>query len=303
MSQAVIFLARGIDAGLPAARAFFDSYRAHPAGRPHALIVIAKGWEAVPGRDQLQALAESAGARVVNLPDDGFDWGAYMRIAPQLSHDWVCFLNSHSQIMAGGWLDKLRSAAEQPGVGAAGATGSWGTLAPVASFIVPNVADISHERGWAAAALRAGYIGSVGYVWGMLKDAPDFPAFPNPHLRSNAFILRRSLFQDFTGDRTPPYTKREAFQLECGRQGMTRWLKARGLAALVVAAGGEWYATGQWMASGTFRTPGHAPQNGRLLISDNQTRGYDAAAPFSRRIMERSAWGRAFTPRGRKKTP
>ena len=41
-SQAVLFLARGIGGGLAATEAFLQSYRVHPAGLAHDLIILAK---------------------------------------------------------------------------------------------------------------------------------------------------------------------------------------------------------------------------------------------------------------------
>ena len=292
MSQAVVFLARGIDGGLPAARAFLDSYHRHAAGLPHDLIIIAKGWESVPGRDGLDDLAVAAGAAIVDLPDDGFDWGAYIRLAPRLDHEWVCFLNTHSRILADGWLAMLRRAAEQPGVGAAGATGSWGTMAPIFGNIGPIVMDIRRSRGPIKAVLAAGYGFTIGYGFHVLKWSPKFPRFRNPHLRSNALMMRCKTFAGYAANVSVPRTKTDAFELESGRIGLTRCLLSEGLQVMVAGRDGLSYEPEFWIESGTFRVPGQP----NLLISDNQTRNYDAAPTASRRIMERSAWGRAFTP-------
>jgi hypothetical protein len=152
MSKAVVYLARGIGGGLALAKAFFEGYAAHPAGVAHDLIILAKGWQGVAmdgpaGREALDRLAHAAGATIVDLPDDGFDWGAYMRTVTKIDHEWVCFLNTHSQIEADDWLLKLATAAQQPGIGAAGATASFGTIGPIFQFIIPKMADELRTAG------------------------------------------------------------------------------------------------------------------------------------------------------------
>jgi hypothetical protein len=123
-------------AGLPAAEEFVRSYLAHDPGHGHRLYILVKGWE---NRDDLEALvtlSAMAGAHLVELPDDGFDWGAYQRFAAEASEQWTCFLNSHSRIEVNGWLGILLRHARSLGVGAAGCTGSWGTLAPIGAILL-----------------------------------------------------------------------------------------------------------------------------------------------------------------------
>jgi len=281
MSLALIYLARGIDGGLSSAIGFFEAYRAFPPGCQHELIVIAKGWDGVKGRDELQQLAEVNAAKVVDLPDDGFDWGAYMRLAPHLAHDWLCFLNTQSRPRIDGWLKILREVADAPGmnVGAVGATASWGTLAP----ILPQP------------SMKAEYnkplIYPIRFIHNtvlFLNNIRDFPCFPNPHLRSNAFIVRRNLFVDFAATCRIPRRKRDAYMLESGRTGFSAFLSGRGLKLLVTGADGKVYEPEQWIDSGTFRSPGQP----NLLVADNQTMIYDKANQHMKNGLEKAAWGR-----------
>ncbi len=291
MSISIVYLTRGMDGGARAADAFFESYCAHPAGRPHELSVIAKGWDGVPGRERLEQQVNALSARIFEFPDDGFDWGAYIRLAPLLSHDWLCFLNTHSRIVAEGWLDAMMRAAEDPAVGVAGATGSWGSVSPGLSQDFANLADLLTEEGVTRTALRGLY-----YLGRYLVMRPfslwSFPSFPNPHLRSNAFLLRRGLFLDYISGRRLPVRKRDAFRLESGRDSLSRFVMNRGLKPVVVARDGKVHDIDHWAESGTFRNPGQP----NLLISDNQTRNYDCLPRARRRISERAAWGRALTP-------
>jgi hypothetical protein len=291
MRQAVLFLLRGVDGGAPAARTFFDSYRDYRAGCDHELVVLMKGWDGVEGRDEAIAMARREAAFVIDLPDDGYDWGAYMRAAGQLPHDWFCFLNTYSRILAPDWLAKLRRAAEVPGVAAAGASGSFGTALPSLGLVSARFQDVRQRRG-VAVATAAAIQCVAGYPNGMAQLRPHFCEMPNPHLRSNAFLVRRADFLAFAAATRIPESKKAALVLENGRESLTSFLRADGRVTVVVGADGMAYRPENWPESGTFWVPGQE----NLLIADNQTQAYAEAAAYRRRFLERAAWGRAFTP-------
>lgn len=291
MSIVVLYLARGIDGGIASVNAFLESYRKHPAGVAHNLYIVAKGWETVLGYDVLRDRAAEIGARIIDLPDDGFDWGAYMRAARLVSDEWICCLNTHSRILADGWLVALANAAQTPNVGCAGCTGSWGTIAPVFSFTLPISRDIMHNRG-----LVKGCIALVGalalYPYRWVRRVAYFSGFPNPHLRSNAFLIRRNDFLTFTKNVKIPASKQDAWCLESGRKSLTRYILNKGQSVAVVGADGHVFLPDQWIEAATFRVPGQR----NLLVADNQTNNYASAPRNLRRLMELSAWGKFFSP-------
>ena len=55
MSVAVLFLARGEDGGRAACEAFFQSWRDHPPGVSHELILVFKGWSCEADRRAVEA--------------------------------------------------------------------------------------------------------------------------------------------------------------------------------------------------------------------------------------------------------
>jgi hypothetical protein len=273
VTLAVLYLWRGQDGGLDAGTLFLDSYRALAAGCAHELIVLLKGWHEIPGVDQARERARAHAVRVIELADDGYDFGAYFRAARQVEHGFLCFLNTHSRIAAKGWLANLRQAAGCTGVGAAGATGSWGTLRPSACGPGASFPGLAVLPLRLAACIRR------------------FPAFPNPHLRSNALLLRRERFLAFAETTKFPARKSDAHFLESGRGSLSIFLQARGLRPVVVGADGKVFDAADWMESGTFRVPGQP----NLMVSDNQTRNYLAADRHMRRILEFAAWGETLT--------
>lgn len=278
-----MFLARGTDGGIDATAGFFDAYRTYPPGCAHHLIVVAKGWEGLNGLADLRRLAADHGGRVVELPDPGFDWGAYMRLVPTLKHEWVCFLNTHSRPRVQGWLKLLWTTANKKelAIGAVGATASWETVLP--SLRLPSQAT--------PASLLLHPLKLCWNIGRVVRNVAHFRPFPNPHLRSNAFLIRRDMFIEFCSGRAFPKTKDEAFRLESGRTGLTAYLESRGLQVFVQGANGAAYGKEAWMTSGTFRTPGQP----NLLVNDNQTLAYDSAGVQLKCRLERAAWGRAFS--------
>ena len=282
MATAVGYLARSADGGLPAAITFFDAYRRYPPRCSHDLIVITKGWSR-RGRADLIALVQAHGGSAVELPDDGFDWGAYMRLAPTLTHEWICFLNTHSRPQVDGWLDLLSAPAKEAAsqVGAVGATASWETVLPSLRLPLP-------------ATTGSLLLYPPKVLWNLarrLRNRGYFDGFPNPHLRSNAFLVRRKLFVEFASQHQIPRTKDEALRLESGKRGLTAFLRSKGLQVLVQGADGKTYGPENWNTSETFRMPGQR----NLLIGDNQTLTYEAADPPLKKMLEQAAWGHVFS--------
>jgi glycosyltransferase involved in cell wall biosynthesis len=135
--------------------------------------------------------------------------------------------------------------------------------------------------------------GSYEHVWtnftnsnGPLAVFANFPRFPNPHIRSNVFMLRRDLFNAVP---LPGDSKIGCCEFESGRDGLSRAALSRGLKLLVVGADGRGYDLDEWPLSDTFRL---GRQN-NLLAHDNQTRAYtdmSKAEKLSHRIMTWSGY-------------
>lgn len=271
-SIAVVYLARGIPGGLDAVRAFLASYEAHDPGVAHSLRILAKGWETVPGLESVVELAGRLGAEVIRLQDDGFDFGAYFRVLPQVQEQWICLLNTNSRIRSRGWLNYLFQGASRADVGAASATGSWesqfrNACLAVAAASIPRV-----PRS----------IGTTAYNW------LHFPGFPNPHLRSNALFTQTSLFKEFARSRSIPRRKLDALVLESGRIGFAAFLRRRRLQQVVCGANGDIYYPESWPTSATFRSLGQH----NLLVADNQTLQYESQSSEVRHTLQLAAWGR-----------
>ena len=241
-------------------RDFVASYRANPAGEEHELIVLLNGVE------DRSLLAELDGVehRVLELDRPLLDLAAYDEAARRLTHDRLCFLNSYSVIRGADWLAYLARAHAQPGVGMAGATGSW-----------------ESQAEWRRGAPRYW----LYQLAGLREARRDYPRFPNPHLRTTGFVIDRELLLALAFDRA--VDKRAAYLLESGKDGIARELERRGLRMVVVGRDGRSFEVEEWAGSGTFRTGDQE----NLLIADNQTGAYQGAWHRLRRRLTRASWG------------
>lgn len=223
---------------------FLDSYAAHPAGTPHQLVFVLKGFS-VDGAGAVRARIERAAERplFIEINDDGFDIGAYRHAAQSIECEFAVFLNSHSEIESDNWLAKLMSAFERRAdTGIAGATGNWESL---------------DER----------------------------TSFPNIHIRTNAFAIRRRDFLSLEfGSLTSKFANNE---FEAGARSMTGQLIERGLEPYVVGRDGAIFDRHSWPASRTFRSGSQE----NLLVCDNRTRDFTQGSPRHRMKVARLSWG------------
>jgi hypothetical protein len=238
-------------------RAFLAAYGAHDAGADHELVVLFNG---VGDRSEFTAALAGVEHRLIELPAPLQDLAAYGEAARQIECDQLCFVNSYCEPLADGWLALLAGA----GAGLAAATGSYESLA-----------DLSHGP-WIRRAQK---------LVGLRALRREFPPFPNPHVRSNALLLSRSLALSSGLERA--LDKPSAYALESGRRSITRQASERGLSVVVVGRDGRVFEPSQWPTSGTFRSG----EQENLLVADNQTRAYAQAPEAVRAALRRAAWG------------
>lgn len=266
----------------PAAfRSFLESYQANPAGVPHELIVIFKGFPKAGIPADYRMLLEGIPHRAFFLRDFGFDIRPYLAVAKSFPHEHFVFLNSYSRILVPGWLEALYSQATRPGVGLVGATGSH-------QSILTDFLDLH------AAALRPNLIAWKRWILAVLRGARymttvrgRFPPFPNYHIRTNAFMASRRVLNGLRGGMI--LRKWDAYRFESGAESMTHQVINAGLLPLVVGRDGRGHRPDDWHEARTFWIG--AQEN--LLVSDNQTRAYaDGDASLQERLAFH-AWRRS----------
>jgi hypothetical protein len=235
---------------------FAASYRSHPAGLEHRLVFLLKQLHDGAVTRRCRALADELGAECLQAPATGLDLNAYLAAARGLTDaDTLCFCNTSSEILADRWLAALSTALELPRTGLVGATGSYESLILSAPRPLRPLLRIRH------------------------------PPFPNPHVRTTGFMLKRDLM--LTLDWPSALHKRTAFALESGTRSITRQIAQQSLRTLIVDRDGRSYEPDRWQESRTFRSGSQE----NLLIADNRTREYIEAGLSRRASLTRSAWG------------
>lgn len=269
----MVHLARARN-GIEPLKAFLESYRRMPAGIEHTLVLALKGFGRSLGRE-FEAILRDVDAERVALADSGYDIGTYRTAARTLSARKLCFLNSFSVILGDAWLAKLHTASLEPGVGLVGASASWQSLET--NYRLQQAQPFGgpgDPARWLFRALRYQF---------MVRGR--FPSFPNPHVRTNAFLIERDLFLR-VGERAMK-SKWDAYCFESGRAGLSRRVAEAGLSLKVVGRDGVAYAPKEWPRSHTA----WSGEQENLLVADNQSRLYEQGDSNARAALRRYAWG------------
>ena len=282
--------------GIGSFQRFLESYRAHPAGLEHDLVLIFKGFASRKDVREYDPLLTALSHRRIDVTDYGYDLGAYLKAIKRLDYDCYCFLNSFSRIRADNWLAHLYRALTLPGVGIAGATGSFESFSENSrqrdaklgelgfrgrvGFMVRHVAG---APTFTACALRlaAWILGAMG-IW---KFSFFFPGFPNAHIRTNAFMASHEVLARMRAG--PLWIKFFNYLFESGHQSITNQIAAIGLRSVIVGHTGRVYERDEWPSSATF----WQSEQQNLLVADNQTERYANADSDCRAALSRRAWG------------
>jgi len=333
---------------MPPLRRFAESYARHRGGIDHDLVVVYKGFSQRDALGAARSVFSSIPHSGLELTDAGLDIGSYLAAAAALPHEYVCFVNTFSEIVADDWLGNLHRFVSMQGVGIAGATGSYESLKSSLKLThkvrwLCNEARIGYDerlvhyydfilelgcRVWKARgaglpystweALVAGfkalgwrYRGAASIIevlrspsgrepldeqferhWNhllapgrFLAEYAQFPAFPNPHIRSNAFMIERRRLLEI-GFKAPD-SKIAACAFESGADSLSSRLRRQGLRTLVVDKHGRGHDLPEWSGSATFRLR----EQEDLLVHDKQTRSFDSMSPGTRLTHRRLSWG------------
>jgi hypothetical protein len=240
---------------------FLAAYDKNPAGVAHRLVMILNGFEGDddPRRVEVDRLLEGVEHQQIVMAEPVSDLGAYRETAAQLDARTLCFLNSYSRPLVENWLALLAHASSDSSVGMVGTGGSY-------------------ESAYSAAPF-----------WLRRRRQRDFDPFPNPHLRTNGFMLDRELLLNLEWPSVR--SKAEAWALESGKRSISRQVWERELDVLVIGRDGVAYSSERWRESATFRSGGQR----NLLVGDNRTLQYEQADAVMKRRLEEMAWGEADT--------
>jgi len=310
----VVYLYRFAEGELPA-RTFLDSYRAHPAGIEHDLHVIFKGFPDARALASARTMFAGVPIDPIELDDTGFDVGSYFAAAKRVSNRRLIFFNTFSELLADEWLKKFDNALSLPKVGVVGATGSWQSLSSYYEVLLRLGWDEFRERLRRFSDIFTGrtptHLQSVhkSQASGLIRPSADSPKaalgrgiylllrpdryivrlyeygrYPNPHVRTNAFMIERDLFLSLYA---PSFDKKlDAYRFESGRRSMTKRIMAQGLKPVLLDRNGHSYEISEWKASSIY----WVGQQANLIAADNRTRQYASGSLERRARLQDHAW-------------
>ena len=302
---AVIYLFRFAEGESPVSR-FLESYSKYPAGIDHDFYVVFKGFPDHAALAVGRALFANVSFTPIQLDDSGYDIGSYVSAAKIVSNSHLIFLNTFSQIRGSDWLRHFDRTLRNPNVGLVGATGSWQANTSSYEAAIANL--LRYEWRWQGARiLPQGWVERLGvdradelniprrthkYTPKRLMLAPfdyaqrfyEYGRFPNPHIRTNAFMIERKQFLSL---KFPAFvSKQGVYRFESGRRSLTRQILAKGLKPVVIGRNGTMYEISEWRSSSTFWTN----EQDNLIIADNRTVDYAQGEESLRAKLENFAW-------------
>lgn len=264
--------------GLDPFRAFLDSYRRHPAGLAHRLLIVFNGFASRPEAEPYLGLLEGTEHAQLWLSQPVQDIAAYLHAAESCPERWLCFLNSYSVILGANWLRKMTAHVQTVKMPLVGATGSWESYEV---YLREWHRSRPLPRWWTPHGLRT----QLRRWWDELLARRHFPPFPNPHLRTNAFLVERAFLRSLRPGKIR--TKMQALRFEGGRHSLTVHAVRAGFHPCLVDREGRAWQWQDWAVSRIFRSGNQE----NLLVADNRTRDYEHGSPAERRTLARYAWG------------
>lgn len=264
---------------------FLNSYKEHDAGLVHDLVIVFNGHESPEEMlPFLNTLNDSGVIYKHLISPEKFDIGSYFYAASELKSEFIAFVNTYSRVLQPRWLLYLYQNVTKKDVGFVSATASWG--------------DFPHNDE---------YKKLLGELYRLRSDMTslkkiiffrfNFYPYVKPHLRTNAFMIKRTLFIGLKFDMVKPTflnfffnysgTKLKSLCFEHGNNGFTNQIIKMGLKPLLVNKYGNGYEMEEWNKAGTF----WISDQENLLVSDNQTMKYELASKNEKNLLNYAAWG------------
>ncbi len=264
---------------------FIESYKARLPGIEHELVILFNG-ETTEDKIQpfIKILGESGVSYKYLISPEKFDIVSYFYAARVLKTEYIAFVNTYSIVLHDNWLLYFYQNLIKKCVGVVGASGGWGDFGHNDEY-QENIKSIFRFKINPTLIKK-----SVFFRFNFYPKVP-------PHIRTNAFMIKRELFSSLKYPKVKPFilnifidfskSKLRSLCFEHGREGFTSQLIDKGMKAVLVDRYGKGFEMTKWPESKTFWL---SEQEG-LLVSDNQTRKYQEADWKTRKRLTYSAWG------------
>ena len=199
---------------------------------------------------------------ITEMPDDGFDLGAYYRASKIITPEPTLFLNSYSRFRNKNALQMLSDA--------------WNNI-PDDSILGTSGSFHCHlSKRPLFLNFRSLLFLPFSIYWNKSYSfEEDFPSLPNPHIRTTGFICNSSKLNQYFNKAGLPRTKRDCYGIELGKDNLTNFFNNKYILS------SRNIHTVDKVVEGGFRN--QYQQN--LLISDNNSDYYDNASIIHKKIL------------------
>jgi hypothetical protein len=267
--------------GIEEMNAFVKSYKEHSAGVPHQLTIIFNG---VHTDEDYQPFLKIAEDELENrftyfILEKGQDIDAYLFVTRKLKSDYLFFLNTYSRILAENWLRKFVKAFEDPQIGLVSATAS--AMSYYSAVFQKNSWKWYRKQSLFDEFRKYKLMIKALLYWRFL-----FKPFPNYHIRTNAFMIKRETMLRIQCPLLD--SKFKAYLFESGHMSLTNQVLKMNLSVRMMDRNGQLYEMKDWAHVPVFWND----KQQLLLIKDNQTNKYASALPEEQQFMSYLAWGK-----------
>lgn len=246
---------------------FINNYKYHYSGQKHRLVICFKKFASKKSILEWKKLLKGIKCTTIidNCKIDDFDFGSYIRIASKYKNKIILFLNSYSYPTVNNWLKLIVKHYDKNTL-----VGCTATYASLSSSFFGKYYKINILK-----RLMYGFINLF-----------RFPIFPNPHIRSNAFLIKGS---DFLSLKFPKLIKNklQTNMIESGWLGMTRQLKKKKFRIILASSNGMGLKENDWLNSEVYSFKNQK----NLIISDNRTRIYNKLSLKNKKKETKYHWG------------
>ena len=246
---------------------FIKYYKRFNSGAKHKLLICFKNFKKEDPIFKNPSLKLIKYIKYIdNNNFNDYDWGSYRRIAKIYNENIIFFMNCHSYPLVKNWLKFFVNHYKPKTL-----------LGPCGSYesMVKNPINSINEKN---------YFKSILYS---ISNFVDFPLFPNPHIRSNCFMLSAKDLLSLKATNKYRFKKKSTWIDESGRNGMTNQLLKKNFSIFIINHDNKKFDIGDFKKSETYAYK----EQSKLIISDKFTRQYQHSNKIKKNIIKKNIWG------------
>jgi hypothetical protein len=295
---------------------FVESYKKHPSGVEHHLIIIRKGFEEYEYEWAKWIIQlEGISYEIRSYPDEHYVFGYLRLVMEDFPDQYILFCMATTEILIDNWLYLFMTHAQSNRI--LGCSGSYESFN--SNFSDKNVRKLNNKmcprfsvsvRHSIFCSKQCPYrsnvsIFSFSSIKGEMKCKlyrllgkkgrwekfciHNFYPFPNPALCTTGFMVPPRLLESiyYWPNVASILSKNDEFLFESGKYSLTVQALHMGYEVLVVGADSKTYSLAEWRKAKTFRS--YNQEN--LIIANHHHRCYTAASDKMKRLFEKKTYG------------